>query len=68
MSNHVENNKSYHQYLVEFICSVYSMVAVLSAIKPDDIARRMHLNPYSNSGYAAAQRMGEFTAGWVNSK
>jgi len=32
-----------------FVRSTAAMVAVLSAIKPDDIARRMTLNPYGNS-------------------
>ena len=66
MSNHVENNKSYHQYLVEFICSVYRMVAVLSAAikEPDDIARRMHLNPYGNSDPTPDMLQ---LKGWVNS-
>jgi hypothetical protein len=64
MSNHVENNKSYHRYLVEFIWTVYSMVAVRSAIKPDDIATRMHLNPYGNSDSTPDMLQ---LKGWVNS-
>ena len=59
MSNLVETNKAYHRYLVEFMTflhpnagydatSVYS-VEVLSAIKPDDIARWMQLKAFGDS-------------------